>query len=129
VIYLEWKPCTKKAIQVSYRDVEGEKEEIKTREGTLFAYANKDFIIKGVSGEIYPIKKKIFAKTYDIDKSLKAKIGALLIESKDKKTFEQDLTQILREIESDAKIIDVKYQCDYSPKGQRVYSALLIARR
>lgn len=60
-----WKKARKKPVVIEYREVEGEKEEIKTREGTLFAYANRDFIIRGVEGEIYPCDKKIFAKTYE----------------------------------------------------------------
>lgn len=60
-----WKPCTKKPIQVEYREVQGEKELIETREGILFAYAGKDYIIRGVKGEIYPISKEIFEQTYE----------------------------------------------------------------
>jgi len=38
--------------------------EIKTLEGTMRADA-KDFIIKGINGEIYPCKPEIFEKTYE----------------------------------------------------------------
>ena len=41
-------------------------EKIFTREGELFGYPDKDFVIKGVRGEIYPIGKDIFHETYDI---------------------------------------------------------------
>ena len=60
---------------VEYREVEVEfidhddsevgVERIHTREGVLWAYEDEDFIIKGVEGELYPIKKRIFYKTYD----------------------------------------------------------------
>lgn len=60
----EWKKCRKKPVVVEYREVRGEKELVKTREGKLYGYAGKDFIIRGVNGEIYPIGKKIFAQTY-----------------------------------------------------------------
>jgi hypothetical protein len=38
--------------------------EIKTLEGTMQISEN-DFIIKGVSGEFYPVKEEIFLKTYE----------------------------------------------------------------
>ena len=38
--------------------------EIKTLEGAMTISEN-DYIIKGVQGEIYPIKADIFQKTYD----------------------------------------------------------------
>jgi hypothetical protein len=37
---------------------------IKTLEGTMIA-SEGDYIIRGVSGEFYPCKPEIFAKTYD----------------------------------------------------------------
>lgn len=59
--------CRKKPVEVEYREVSGEKEEIHTREGVLYAYAEQDYIIRGVQGELYPIKKDIFEKTYEVD--------------------------------------------------------------
>ena len=38
--------------------------EIKTLEGVM-TISEGDYIIKGVQGEIYPIKEDIFQKTYD----------------------------------------------------------------
>lgn len=75
-----WKKCRKKPIQVEYREVEPKVlirikmpgrvkvwgEIIETREGLLFAYPDKDYLIKGVRGEIYPIGKDIFKETYNI---------------------------------------------------------------
>lgn len=71
----EWTKCRKKPVVVSFREVKAPKEVIETREGKLEAYPEKDFIIKGVKGEIYPIKKDIFKETYD-----------LVVEEKTKKT-------------------------------------------
>lgn len=51
---------------VEFREVRGDKEEIHTLEGKLTAYHFKDYIIRGVRGEIYPIDKNIFAETYDV---------------------------------------------------------------
>lgn len=59
----EWHKAWKKPIQIKYREVTC-KEEIKTNEGVLFAYPDQDYVICGVEGEIYPIKKNIFEKTY-----------------------------------------------------------------
>lgn len=59
-----WKKARKKPVVISYREVIGEREEIKTREGVLYAYAGKDFIIRGVEGEVYPCAKTIFEKTH-----------------------------------------------------------------
>lgn len=41
-------------------------EWVKTREGTIVAIPGNDFVIKGVQGELYPIKREIFYETYDI---------------------------------------------------------------
>lgn len=65
----EWKKCMKKPIVVHFREVNG-KEEIFTlenREGeSLIAKADEDYIMKGVDGELYPIKKDLFHRTYNI---------------------------------------------------------------
>jgi len=70
-----WGIARKKPIEIHYREpipntdtLAGDPyaERIFTREGTLFGYPDKDFIIKGVRGEIYPIGKDIFYETYDV---------------------------------------------------------------
>ena len=63
---ITWNKCRKKPVVVDNREVIGDIEVVKTREGYLKAYRDKDFIIRGVEGELYPIKKTIFFKTYDI---------------------------------------------------------------
>ena len=73
---LSWGKARKKPVEVEYRAVNPEWldedesgqwcEKIHTREGILWAYQNDDYIIRGIEGEIYPIKKRIFEKTYDV---------------------------------------------------------------
>lgn len=63
---MKWRKARKKPIIVEFREVEGEKETIETREGMLVAHRGKDYIIRGVEGEIYPIAKTIFEKTYEV---------------------------------------------------------------
>ncbi|RLC88063.1 MAG: hypothetical protein DRJ03_04135 [Chloroflexi bacterium] len=61
-----WRKARKKPVIVEFRKVKGEVEKIWTREGMIYAFPETDFIIRGVEGEIYPIKKEIFYKTYEI---------------------------------------------------------------
>lgn len=63
----EWRKATKKAVTISFREVRGLTEEIETREGILIAHAEKDFVIRGVEGELYPITKRVFFKTYEVE--------------------------------------------------------------
>lgn len=76
-----WKNARKKPIEVQFREalplvhirthmpsreeVWGEVLDTGHEESLVFAYPDKDFIIKDEAGE-YPIKKEIFEKTYDI---------------------------------------------------------------
>jgi len=62
----EWKKARKKPLEIEYRGVDGLTEAVHTHEGILLANKSKDYIIRGVQGELYPIKKDIFAKTYDV---------------------------------------------------------------
>jgi hypothetical protein len=75
-----WGTCRKKPVEVQYREVQKKScgwdinespdssqcwgEYIQTKEGRMFANAEKDYIIKGIQGEEYPIKKDIFNATY-----------------------------------------------------------------
>lgn len=74
---MTWKKARKKPVVIEFREVEPnaeinikgiyvEAEEILTREGALYGFPTKDYIIKGVEGEIYPIKIEIFHKTYEV---------------------------------------------------------------
>ncbi len=67
----EWKKARKRPVVVEFREVHGDEEQVETLEskghdGVLTAHAEQDFIIRGVNGEIYPIKKDIFWKTYEV---------------------------------------------------------------
>ena len=74
-----WKFARKKSVFVNFREPISEEkridpitkewvnvERIETKEGTLFAVCGRDYVIKGIQHELYPIDKKIFAKTYEI---------------------------------------------------------------
>jgi hypothetical protein len=74
-----WGKARKKPIVIEFREPKDETwtfypntsepvrgERIQTHEGTLCAIVGLDFIIKGVQGELYPIKKEIFYRTYDV---------------------------------------------------------------
>lgn len=62
-----WRKARKKPVVVEFREVKGDKEKLETPEGEYTAYSNKDFVVRGVDGEVYPCKKNIFRKTYDLD--------------------------------------------------------------
>jgi len=74
-----WGMARKKPITVDYRDPipngyavsdlkEGSirVEWIKTLEGRIYAIPGRDYVIRGVSGELYPIKINIFNETFEI---------------------------------------------------------------
>ena len=61
-----WKKARKKPVVVEYREVEGDKEVLETLEGEMPAYSDRDFVVRGVDGEVYPCKKDIFRKTYEL---------------------------------------------------------------
>ena len=60
--------CTKKPVQVEFREVRENENHIATLEGNLYCNKDKHFIIKGIEGEEYPVEKDIFYRTYEIDK-------------------------------------------------------------
>lgn len=82
---IKWGKARKKPVVVEFREVQPKQsfsgsteilnpkkgETIETREGKLIAIAGEDYIIRGVEGEIYPINKEIFFKTYEILEDLK----------------------------------------------------------
>lgn len=58
-----WRACRKRPVVVHVRDaVPG--EEVFTREGLAIAMSD-DLVMRGVDGELYPISRSIFARTYD----------------------------------------------------------------
>lgn len=60
-----WKRARKRPVWIEYREA-GHGEVINTREGTLMAQPG-DLIIRGVEGEMYPIGREIFEKTYETE--------------------------------------------------------------
>lgn len=61
---LPWKKCRNKPLEREYSEVT-EETWIETREGVIKAYPSVDYLMKGIHGEVYPIKKSIFHQTYD----------------------------------------------------------------
>lgn len=64
--YKVWKKCRKKPVEVHFREVKPEGETIQTLEGKLHASPDEHYIIRGVNGEVYPIRKEIFEATYEV---------------------------------------------------------------
>ena len=73
-----WNKARKKPIVVEYREPKEEHwlsprgyngqvrgEIVRTLEGQLIAIPGRDYVMKGVDGELYPINIEIFEKTYD----------------------------------------------------------------
>lgn len=63
---MKWKKCRKKPIVVEFREVDPDENGVETLEGFKPCDPSKHFIIRGVSGEIYPIEKEIFSQTYEV---------------------------------------------------------------
>ena len=65
----KFKPCRKLPVIVHFREVAGEEEifTLENRDGeSLIAKAEEDYIMRGVDGELYPIKKDLFHRTYEV---------------------------------------------------------------
>jgi hypothetical protein len=64
--FLDWQRCRKVPVVVQYASIDHlpRKVPISTREGLVFAYPGVDYIIRGVDGELAPIKKDVFERTY-----------------------------------------------------------------
>jgi hypothetical protein len=77
----EWRDAWKKPVKIRFREVT-EFEKIKTREGELFAYPSQDYIIEGVDGEQYPIKKDVFDETYSLVDEKEKKWAYLNVEGR-----------------------------------------------
>lgn len=73
---MSWKKCKKKPVVVEFREPQPPflnirrdgklVERINTLEGIEYAVVGEDFVIRGINGELYPIKKEIFLKTYEV---------------------------------------------------------------
>ena len=77
----KWGIARKKPVEIEFREVnptdavvdqltgevfEDGVEIINTLNGKVIARPQNDYIAKGSNGELYPINKGIFAKTYDV---------------------------------------------------------------
>ena len=69
---VEWMEVRKKPIIVNALRMLMDFE-VDTLEGTHCGKAG-DYLLKGVEGELYPVKKEIFEKTYDIIKDEKGEV-------------------------------------------------------
>ncbi len=63
---LMWTPCVKLPIVVHVRQQRAGEAHVSTREG-ITPVKPDDLIMRGVSGEEYPIGRKIFEQTYTLD--------------------------------------------------------------
>lgn len=59
-----WRKARKRSVVVEYREPLRQCEVIRTPEGTMVAVIGRDYVIRGVKGELYPIKTTIFRETY-----------------------------------------------------------------
>lgn len=63
-----WKPCRKKPLVVHVREATGDERAgrgVFTREGLTLARPD-DLVMRGVEGELYPIGRDLFERTYDM---------------------------------------------------------------
>ena len=65
VLSTEWVPCIKRPVIVHVRNQRPGEQHVSTREG-ISPVKPDDLIMRGVSGEEYPIGRAIFEQTYDI---------------------------------------------------------------
>ena len=62
----EWTPCMKLPVVVHVRQQRHGESHVSTREG-ITPVKPDDLIMRGVSGEEYPIGRAIFEQTYSLD--------------------------------------------------------------
>ena len=62
----DWKPCIKKPVIVHYREIQPGETIVSTREG-ITPVLETDLLMMCVEGEVYPIARDIFMKTYRTD--------------------------------------------------------------
>lgn len=63
----EWSTKEQPIDVVNPRYIDGNMEIIiSTIEGKMKAIEGRDVVIKGINGEVYPCKKEIFEKTYEL---------------------------------------------------------------
>lgn len=75
----EWTPCVKLPVTVHVRKQRDGETHVSTREG-ITPVKPDDLIMRGVSGEEYPIGREIFEQTYRIGKALEEQAGPVVPE-------------------------------------------------
>ena len=61
----EWFKARKKPVVIEVRNINPDEEGFETLEGYKPCHKDTHFVIRGVEGELYPIRKDIFWKTYE----------------------------------------------------------------
>ena len=71
-----WGKAKRKPVELLYREVQPNAfdpderhmpfERVETLEGVLWAYPDLDYIMQGIEGELYPIKKSVFEALYEV---------------------------------------------------------------
>jgi hypothetical protein len=84
----EWTPCVKLPVVVHVRKQRPGEVHVSTREG-ITPIKTDDLIMRGVSGEEYPIGRAIFEKTYSLDTNLQSRREPLTDEEIDRVTDAQ----------------------------------------
>jgi len=63
---MKWRKCRKRPVVVEFREVRPNEDGVETLEGFKPCEPGKHYVIRGVNGEVYPIEKTIFEKTYEV---------------------------------------------------------------
>ena len=61
----DYTPCRARPIFKMFKEIE-KPCMIESREGLVFAFPDKHYVMRGVEGEPYIIEKELFHKSYDI---------------------------------------------------------------
>lgn len=61
-----WGRARKKQVDVDFREVRGRKEKVRTKNGEVLARKGFDYVVRGVDGELYPVDRDIFNRTYEV---------------------------------------------------------------
>jgi hypothetical protein len=106
---VEWTPCMKLPVVVNVRKQRPGESHVSTREG-ITPVKPDDLIMRGVSGEEYPIGRVIFEQTYSLDTSPPAQRKPLT----DERIFElasehQDWDRNLIRVRSFARAIEAAH--------------------
>ena len=63
---IAWQKARKRPLEVGFYGPITRPKEIATLEGVLIADVG-DYIVRGIRGEIYPVKSDIFRETYEVE--------------------------------------------------------------